>query len=92
MGAIFGGGGGSPVVDNSDAIKKQEEANRKEEERLAQQKKELDAKAMEDAKKTSAEAKARRKSGYRILLSKAKMGFAEDKNMQQKLGGDQQQV
>lgn len=91
MGSILGGGGGGGV-DNSAAIKQQEEANRKEEERLAQQKKELDAKAMEDAKMASAEAKARRKAGYRSLLSKAKMGFAEDEGMQQKLGGDQQQV
>jgi len=88
MGSIFGGGGGGGS--NSAAIKQQEkdlEMQRKENERL---KAEAEAERRELGEQ--AKSKARRKGGFRMLLSQARMGAAKDEGMQQKLGGDQQQV
>lgn len=92
MGGILGGGGGGGG-DNSAAIKQQEkdlEMQRKENERL---KAEAEAERRELGEQAAAKAKARRKGGFRMLLSQARMGAAQDQQgMQQKLGGDSQQV
>lgn len=91
MGGILGGGGGGGG--NSAAIKQQEkdlEMQRKENERL---KAEAEAERRELGEQAAAKSKARRKGGFRMLLSQARMGAAQDQQgMQQKLGGDQQQV
>jgi len=90
MGGILGGGGGGGG--NSAAIKQQEkdlEMQRKENERL---KAEAEAERRELGEQAAAKSKARRKGGFRMLLSQARMGAAKDEGMQQKLGGDQQQV
>ena len=74
------------------AIKQQEkdlEMQRKENERL---KAEAEAERRELGEQAAAKAKARRKGGFRMLLSQARMGAAKDEGMQQKLGGDSQQV